>query len=358
MKTNAGFMPKNVSDYVFKGTNMVNLVLLLFTISNAILFWIYDATFLFYFDCVKVLLIILAWFLLGKGKVKAYIFMIFGGIFVFMILSVIYLGWDYGFQQYCIGFVASLIFTDFYMSRERKVTKRTIALVAFNVLLYIALRLWTYEHPCVYVIDNKLVVRIFYIMNSLIGFAFLIMYSLIYSKTVSKLENALLEMANVDPLTGICNRRRMQQMLKLALEENESQQNHTVLAMLDVDYFKKVNDTYGHDAGDDVLVSLAGILREKQAQDEGFHVSRWGGEEFLVFYEAKMMTKEDVVREFDELRIRIQDTVVRSKTQEISITVTIGLAFYEKGEKIHGLIKRADDNLYEGKKQGRNRIVY
>lgn len=357
MSTNSSAMPKNVTDYVFKGTNIVNLVLLIFTLCNATLFWVYDATFLFYFDCVKVVLIFFAWYLLLKGRIKEYILMIFGGIFVFMILSVIYLGWDFGFQQYCIGFVASMIFTDFYMSRERKVTKRTIALVAFNVLLYIALRLWTYEHPCVYVIDNKIVVRIFYIMNSLIGFAFLIMYSLIYSKTVSKLENALLEMANVDPLTGICNRRRMQQMLKLALEEHEEQQCQTVLAMMDVDFFKKVNDTYGHDAGDEVLIALAGILREKQANNDSFHVSRWGGEEFLIFYEATNMNRDDVIRVFEDLRAQIQETVIKSKNHNINITVTIGLAFYEKGETIHSLIKKADDNLYKGKECGRNRVV-
>ena len=76
------------------------------------------------------------------------------------------------------------------------------------------------------------------------------MYLFFYSNTVHRLENSLIEMANVDPLTGISNRRRMQDMLKTVLDEYENQRYQTVIAMLDIDHFKKINDTYGHDVGD------------------------------------------------------------------------------------------------------------
>lgn len=85
-------------------------------------------------------------------------------------------------------------------------------------------------------------------------------------------------------------------------------------------------------------------------------MSRWGGEEFLVFYERHQKSEEDVIREFDALRQQIEDTVIEYNGKEISITVTIGLAFYEKGKTIHALIKEADENLYEGKNAGRNRV--
>lgn len=194
-------------------------------------------------------------------------------------------------------------------------------------------------------------------MNSLLGFAFLIGYSLIYSSTVRRLENSLREMANIDPLTGICNRRKMHQILKNSLEHRENGPYQAVVAMMDVDLFKKVNDTYGHDAGDEVLLSLAHMLFEKQEKMDGFYVSRWGGEEFLVFYEKYSKNKEEIIRDFDSLRKQIQDKVVNVDNKEIQITVTMGLAFYEDGENIQNLIKLADDNLYEGKKAGRNRVV-
>lgn len=355
--TGSASMPQNVKKYVYKGTSMVNVVLMLCQIFYMLIFWKYKADILLYYTYFSTVNLIFACVMLKKGKIKAYILSVFGGIFGMMILAVICLGWEFGFQQYCIGFVASLIFTDYYMSRSRKITKRTIAIVTFNVLLYFVLRLWTYEHPYVYEIDNVWLARGFFMMNSLLGFAFLIGYSLIYSSTVCRLENSLREMANIDPLTGICNRRKMHQILKNSLEHRENGPYQAVVAMMDVDLFKKVNDTYGHDAGDEVLLSLAHMLYEKQEKIPGFCVSRWGGEEFLVFYEKYSKNKEEIIRDFDSLRKQIQDKVVNVDNKEIQITVTMGLAFYEDGENIQNLIKLADDNLYEGKKAGRNRVV-
>ncbi len=353
----SGTMPQNVKRYVYKGTSMVNVVLMLCQIFYMVIFWKYKADIMLYYTYLSTANFIFACIMLKKGKIKAYILSIFGGIFGTMILAVICLGWEFGFQQYCIGFVASLIFTDFYMSRKRRITKRTIAIVAFNVMIYFVLRLWTYEHPYIYEIDNVWLSRGFFMMNSMLGFAFLIGYSLIYSNTVRRLEDSLREMANVDPLTGICNRRKMHQILKSSLENKENNPYQAVVAMMDVDLFKRVNDTYGHDAGDEVLLMLAHLLYEKQENIPGFYVSRWGGEEFLVFYEKYNKDSKEVIRIFDELRQEIQDTVVKVDDKEIQITVTMGIAFYSEGEPIQKLIKIADDNLYEGKKAGRNRVV-
>ena len=357
MEITSGPMPQNVKKYVAMGTKFVNLVLLACNIGYGILFWVYDAPVLFYYSCVSILFFIFACVMLEKKRKWIYTITVFLQIFLFMILAVVYLGWDYGFQHYCIGFVASLIFTDFYMSHERRVTRTTMAIVGFNVLLYVALRLWTYEHPYIYQIDNEILVKVFYLFNSLIGFAFLIMYLLIYSSTVHRLENSLMEMASVDPLTGLSNRRRMQEMLQSALDEYETQRHQNVIAMLDVDFFKKINDTYGHDAGDEVLKVLARILRDKHEENVGFHICRWGGEEFLIFYERHQKSRENVIQEFDMLRRQIQDTVIQYNGFDIKITATIGLAFYEKGKAINSLIKEADNNLYAGKTAGRNRVV-
>lgn len=356
MKTVSGTMPQNVVKYVRMGTWFINLIILLCHIGYGFLFWKYDAKALMIHSIFSSITFIFACIMLKLHKKWAYIITLYLDIYIFMVLAVIYLGWDYGFQHYSIGFIASIIFTDFYMSRDRKITKTTKIVVSFDVLLYIALRLWTYEHPYVYHIDNKFLVTTFYIFNSLIGFTFLIMYMYIYSKTVQRLENSLTEMANLDPLTGISNRRKMQDMLDNVVKEYETQNYQTVVAMLDIDYFKKINDTYGHDAGDKVLIGLAKILQDKHFENECFHISRWGGEEFLVFYERHQKSQKEVIQEFESLRQQIQDTIIEYNDMEIKITITTGLAFYEKGKNIHQLIKEADTNLYEGKNAGRNRV--
>lgn len=358
MKAVSDHMPKSIIKYVTDGTMVVNTILLLCHISFGILFKIYEADVMFYYNCISIIIYIFSFEILRKQKAWTYIIIVYVEIFFFMILAVVYMGWDYGFQQYCIGFIASIIFTDFYMSSKRTMSKRTVAIVAFDVVVFMALRMWTYHHPYVYKIENDILVRLFYMTNSLIGFAFMIMYSSIYSKTVYKLEKALTDMANIDPLTGICNRRKMQQLLKSTLDEYNNDQYQTVIAMMDVDYFKDINDTYGHDAGDAVLLKLAQILSDKQKENENFHVCRWGGEEFLVFYDRYQKSREEVIHEFDDLRKQIQDMVVKSEGDEINISVTIGLAFYDKNSTVRSLVKEADNNLYAGKNSGKNRVVY
>lgn len=351
-----GVVPQEVRGFLRQRTTIINLVIFSCQIFYAYIFWKVKADFMFYYMLCTFITFFLSLYMYKKGKIKIYVYSLFASIFVMMIASVICLGWEFGFQQYCIGFVASLLFTGFIMNRDRKVTKKTIGMVLFNVILFLGLRLWTYEHPCIYVIDSEWVAKVFYIYNSIVGFSFLIMYLLIYASTVRRLENSLREMANIDPLTGICNRRKMQQILKNALEQPENVPYQAAVAMIDVDFFKKVNDIYGHDAGDEVLLTLAHMLFEKQEQTDGFYVSRWGGEEFLVFYEKYRCDKTTIIEEFDVLRQQIQDKIITVGNKNINITVTIGVAFYEEGELINDLIKMADECLYEGKHAGRNQV--
>lgn len=270
-----------------------------------------------------------------------------------MFISVLLMGWDYGFQQYSIGFISTLIFTDFYMDKQNHISKKTIFFVCFTVAVYIFLRLWTYKYPHIYQINNDLFPQILYVVNSLIGLGFLIAYSFIYFNTVCKLETELTQMANIDPLTGINNRRKMKELLKSIQDEHKKNLYQISIAILDIDKFKTINDTYGHDVGDLVLVKLSEILQSKNNENENFHVSRWGGEEFLIFYEKHHQDRKSIIKEFDNLREIISQTTVN---ENIHFTVTIGLAFYETGKNINALIKEADENLYNGKNNGRNQV--
>jgi diguanylate cyclase (GGDEF)-like protein len=177
------------------------------------------------------------------------------------------------------------------------------------------------------------------------------MYLSIYSHTVNKLERELRQMAERDPLTGLYNRRKMMQLLSLAVDSEKNEK--IAVAMLDADFFKKINDTYGHDAGDEVLKRLADILKNKDSGDGKFFICRWGGEEFFVLYKYEG-TRESVIDEFEALRSTVEDSGVTYEDQKIRITVTIGLAFYHSGIQLNDLLKEADTLLYDGKASGRN----
>ena len=165
-------MPQNVKKYVYAGTIIINIVLFACQIFYGLIFWKYDAKILLYYNYITTVTFIFACIMLKLKRIRTYVLITFAGIFGLMIMAVIFLGWDYGFQQYCIGFVASIIFTGFYMSRQRKISKTTSMLVVVNVMLYVGMRLWTYEHPYVYELGNVWLKRGFYIMNSLLGFVF------------------------------------------------------------------------------------------------------------------------------------------------------------------------------------------
>jgi len=348
-------VPEKVKKSVLYGTVVVNSILLLCHISFGILFYLYKAPVLFYYNCLSIIIYAFCFELLRRRKTREYVFVVFVEIYAFMLLSIVCLGWEYGFQHYCIGFVASMVFSDYFVEHSKSVRKRTILLGACNVIIYILLRFWTYENLPIYVLGNKYIANLFYVGNTLVGFAFLIMYIAIYSDTVMKMESELYDMANKDPMTGLFNRRQMIHILKSFIED--ATRDKFALAMLDVDYFKKINDTYGHDVGDEVLKLLAGILSDEKSKNEMFQPGRWGGEEFLIVlgdYDGK---KDEIIEYFEKIRKCVEDSIIECDGNKINVTVTIGVTFFDQDKSMDELIKEADAKLYEGKENGRNQVV-
>ena len=160
-------------------------------------------------------------------------------------------------------------------------------------------------------------------------------------------------MAEKDPLTMLYNRRygmsRMKQVQNSAGKTGEK----FAIAIGDIDFFKKVNDTYGHDAGDEVLRFVALELRRLMLGC-GFAV-RWGGEEFLlVFDKADEDAAADKILSLLDL---VRGRVISYGTQDISVTMTFGLREGSNDMDINDMVKEADGALYYGKQHGRNQLV-
>ncbi len=161
-------------------------------------------------------------------------------------------------------------------------------------------------------------------------------------------------LATIDALTNLQNRRGMMTHLK-RLEEGYSVTNSSFsLVISDIDFFKKINDTYGHDAGDNVLSTLAALL-EDFMKDKGA-VARWGGEEFLFVFEG---TNGDYVfEELNKLKYLIEKTVFIHKNNQFHVTMTFGLEEFDSNIGIEKTIEKADAKLYFGKERGRNCVIY
>ncbi|MBF0612551.1 MAG: diguanylate cyclase [Magnetococcales bacterium] len=166
-----------------------------------------------------------------------------------------------------------------------------------------------------------------------------------------KLEAQLREMSFTDALTGLLNRRRLEDVLATEFARSRRYGYTMTLMMFDVDHFKKFNDTHGHDQGDRVLQAIGAAMREHFRKTD--FPCRYGGEEFCVIMPSTDMDGAYIAAE--RFREKVENLVIDG----LKVTVSIGLACYPKHGQESGesLMKVADNALYEGKKAGRNRVI-
>jgi diguanylate cyclase (GGDEF)-like protein len=157
--------------------------------------------------------------------------------------------------------------------------------------------------------------------------------------------------ANQDYLTQIYNRRYYIQQTDKLLSEAKRNNTELVVGLIDIDHFKSVNDTYGHDAGDEVLVQVAQLLKQVF---KGFTVARYGGEEFIVSIQNVNLAL--TLKYFEKFRKLISETAFKIPERSLSISVSLGVAQLAD-ENLITLINRADTALYEAKDNGRNRVI-
>jgi diguanylate cyclase len=160
-----------------------------------------------------------------------------------------------------------------------------------------------------------------------------------------------------DPLTGILNRKGFDQQLGALLGAAPEDGSGHFLVMLDIDHFKKVNDTHGHIMGDRVIQGVAEILRGAVA-NPAHSVTRYGGEEFAILLPAA--SRDECVQLAETVRTRTKAMKIRNrKTQEVLLSVTIsgGMAQMQPGDDAAALIARADAALYTSKHEGRDRLT-
>lgn len=198
----------------------------------------------------------------------------------------------------------------------------------------------------------------FYVINIIVGAVVLVYVAIIYTHmnryTACKLRvqhEQMRIMATTDPLTGLSNRRAVN--LKMAELINSGIEKY-VIAIGDIDDFKKVNDTYGHEKGDLVLQEVSAIINGNIP--ENGCAGRWGGEEFLIFIpEADIEAGRKCM---DNIISLIRQKTFSSDGVSFSVTMTVGVCEGASGSNIDNIIKIADDRLYRGKHNGKNHTEY
>lgn len=274
------------------------------------------------------------------------------GMTVWICIMVHYMGWNIGVQH----FLMVLLILCFFSTYKHYAGKILVAvfLCAFRMFLFFVYYSRIAEIQLSTVVENG-----FQCINTITIFWCISLIIFFFSKDTQKLEGKLVEynnqlmmQANTDILTGLYNRRKAIEYI----EELSHKPNNMgfSLCICDIDFFKKVNDNYGHDVGDEVLVKISEIFK-KEIKKENF-AARWGGEEFLLLFPE--CNGDDAYAKLEMIRSDIKKLRFFVGDMDFGITMTFGLVEYDFINGFNATIKEADEKLYTGKEQGRDRIIY
>ena len=288
-----------------------------------------------------------------KGNTTITIYIMEQEVFLHVVLATVFLGIDCGYHLWLFGSFASVFLPFFLPGVDRKPRAQigifaVLTIVSFEVLVYLG------NHhllPTTYELKGDIAEFIYHV-NSFLTFASIMAYTSFYNYSMTMKAKELKWAAEHDYLTGLFNRQKCQEILSQEIEKEEPDKK-LAIASLDIDYFKKVNDSYGHAAGDDVLRGLADIFRAYSAK--GITSGRWGGEEFILI--STEHSYEEFVSILEEIRDLTQRTTFGGRKYDFGITVSMGAVAYEKGISAEKLVHKADDRLYEAKESGRNRVI-
>ncbi|RTE66933.1 GGDEF domain-containing protein [Amphritea opalescens] len=189
------------------------------------------------------------------------------------------------------------------------------------------------------------------LISYIVTIVMLSMSTFVYASHSEKQFRLLEALNTIDPLTGALNRRALNSDIKIALASAEHNGTEQFLAILDLDYFKAVNDTYGHAVGDQVLQDFVTITTTNIRKYDRLY--RLGGEEFVLLVST---AKEQQQAFIDNLRTTIKKELKTPDGKEV--TVSLGVASWASGTTVDTWLKRADDALYLAKSEGRDRVTY
>lgn len=275
------------------------------------------------------------------------------GMLAFIIVNIQLFGWNIGVQH----FLMVMLLLYFFSSYKRYIEKfiYTAALCALRLVLF---HMYYKRTPTVILLnaENEILQSI----NTIAIFWCIAVIAYVFSRDSQELESKLVDyntqlqkQANTDTLTGLCNRRAARDYLE-RLTKGGDEDKSFCLCICDIDFFKRVNDTYGHDFGDEVLKGIAGIFEEEM---KGKNLAaRWGGEEFLLLFPD--CNGDDACVCLGHIKRKVKAMRIEKDGCEVGVTMTFGLAEYDFSGDAENTLKEADKKLYQGKEAGRDRIVY
>ena len=342
---------KNYEVKYRKLAKIVNTMLLCSHIYLIIMFEVLQIRFMVAVNVLSLLVYMINYYWIGRN-LHVFFGNAYAEILLHMILAYLSVGWNGGFQIYAFALILTIYYCDYLGQKIKKPSlyPRTISIIV--AMLYVALYFISYYIKPLYDLKNEQAAKLFFTVNAFFVLAYMIFFMENYKKIVTGTEQQLKEAARLDELTRMENRRSMQERFDKLFDSIGPDETVSV-AILDIDDFKRVNDTYGHGAGDMILYEVAARIHE--AESGQIHTCRWGGEEFLILSVGKTAYPV-LVTALRKILSEVRSDRHYHEGARITVTVSAGAAQWKNGEKIEHTISRADACLYRAKKNGKDRM--
>lgn len=309
-----------------------------------------------YYNCFSILFYGVSIFWVDKDRINIVYYGTYAEIMVHSVIATLCLGWSYGFIFYLFALLPVGFYMEYLKNSASMNMKIPFMLGMLDFLVFLLCRVISGTQSAMYVQNNDVAGELFYIFNFICTCVALISFSTIFSmelragnNKLTQMNNELAKFAKLDALTGLYNRRGMEPYF----DEFCNSGKNFFVCLCDIDDFKRVNDSYGHEAGDDVIKTVARIIRHDIRT--GDYVCRWGGEEFVFMITAD--TEKEAIEVVEAIRSDIENFVMLFNGTCIRFTLTLGVTHYNQGENIGETIARADENMYQGKRAGKNVVV-
>lgn len=280
-------------------------------------------------------------------------------IIIFVLVTSFCIGTIMRFNLYCLALVPGLFYTASTIKDFKGSTLFPFLFSAASMMTFVTSLIFELVHEPLYVVEPSALTHIVEIINVIIVYIMMIIFLLLFtwemknnSAALEKRNQQLQQFANRDPLTKLPNRRSMMQVLNVSMHELQRDNAPFSVILGDIDDFKKINDNYGHDAGDKVLVMVANTITSQLRDCDS--VCRWGGEEILIIVKGDLEAAKNIA---ERIRLNISSSKVEHGGQSMRVTMTFGVAQAKAGDRIEHLIQQADNRLYYGKGHGKNQVV-
>ena len=335
-------------------TYIATIIAMMLGILNHVIFlgvfYKYDITPLYYYNYLSITVFIALLITVLKMKTITHVMVLASiEILIHQFFAIKLLGWEYGFQYYIIAIPSLILLGEF------KNFSIPVVLSLLSTLILIFIYFYSLSHLPTFQLEE--IKSGLYLFNLISVAALVAVFSGLFVYTSKQNENILLNAheqlyvtATTDSMTKLANRMKTIDLIEYQIIRAKRTEKPFTLAIADIDDFKNINDSYGHDIGDTVIIAVAQLMKKSLREQD--IIGRWGGEEFMIVLPDTSINDGKIVLE--KLRTNVSSHAIKTDNFSINTTLTLGASASNYAATIDNIIKLADNALYEGKRGTKN----